>query len=195
MYKKYLFSIFILIAIIQLGIPIKSIYDQEDIIKNGKEFKFQTAPVDPNDPFRGKYIALNFKEDTINVSPWEKWKQNDEVYASLEEDDNGFVNLIGISRSIPENQKHYILVKIQNIKNTMDEYNNVTNVRLQILYPFDRYYMEESKAKAAENLYRESNANQKTLTYAIVNIKNGDATLRDVMIDGVSIKELVEEQK
>ena len=192
MYKKYLFHIFILIALIQLAIPVKSIYDQEQILAHGKEFKFRTAPVDPNDPFRGKYIALRFKENTINVAPYEKWKQGDEIYAHINEDKNGFAQLTYASKAKPTNHKHYIVAKIRRVKTSMDEKNNITNIEISIQYPFDRFYMEESKAKAAEDLYRKSTADQKKITYALVNVKKGKATLKDVMIDGVSIQKLVE---
>ena len=52
--------------------------------------------------------------------------------------------------------------------------------------------MEESKAYEAELTYRQSQRDTTKLTYALVSIKNGDAVLKDVLIDGISIKEIVE---
>lgn len=192
MAKKYIIPLFFLIILVQLVVPAKMIFDQEQLIKYGKEFKFRTAPVDPNDPFRGKYIALNFKENTIDVAHYEKWEKGEDVYACIEEDENGFAKLNYVSHQKPEH-KHYILSTIQNVKTSMDENNITTNVEIRIQYPFNRYYMEESKAKAAEDLYRKSTADQKTLTYALVNVKEGKATLKDVIIDNKSIKDIVEE--
>lgn len=51
--KKTLLSVFILVAIVQLYVPAKMILDREDILDTGKEYKFKTEPIDPNDPFRG----------------------------------------------------------------------------------------------------------------------------------------------
>ncbi len=51
--------------------------------------------------------------------------------------------------------------------------------------------MEESKASDAEEIYAKSLQDTTQLTYALVSIKNGDAVLKDVLIDGVSIKEIV----
>lgn len=62
---------------------------------------------------------------------------------------------------------------------------------LTIHYPFDRYYMEESKAYDAELTYIQSQQDTSKITYALVSIKNGDAVLKDVMISGTSIKEIV----
>lgn len=191
MLKKLIFPLFILIALIQLATPIKSIYNQEQILANGKEFKFKTAPVDPNDPFRGKFVTLRFKENTIKVAPYKKWNRGEEIFASIEENEHGFAQLLNVSKEAPSNHKYYILAKIQRIITTKNENNKISNVELQIQYPFNRFYMEESKAKAAEDLYRKASANKKTLSYALVNIKNGKATLKDVMIDGVSIREVI----
>lgn len=187
MYKNFIFPIFILIALIQLAIPVKSIYNQEQILTHGKEFKFQTVPVDPTDPFRGKYIALNFKENTIGVSTYEKWSKGEKVFVIVEEDKNGFAQVMYASKTVPNNHNHYLSAIVQRVTSTKGE----SNLEIQIQYPFDRYYMEESKAKAAENLYRKATADQKILTYALVNIKDGKATLKDVMIDGKSIKDLI----
>ena len=187
MYKNFIFPIFILIALIQLTIPVKSIYDQEQILTHGKEFKFQTVPVDPTDPFRGKYIALNFKENTIGVSTYEKWSKGEKVFVIVEEDKNGFAQVMYASKTVPNNHNHYLSAIVQRVTSTKGE----SNLEIQIQYPFDRYYMEESKAKAAEDLYRKATADQKILTYALVNIKDGEATLKDVMIDGKSIKDLI----
>ncbi|MBD3630845.1 GDYXXLXY domain-containing protein [Cyclobacterium sp.] len=56
--KKIVLPVFVLIALLQLYLPAKMILDREDILHKGKEYKFKTQPIDPNDPFRGKFIAL-----------------------------------------------------------------------------------------------------------------------------------------
>ncbi|MBA4241981.1 MAG: GDYXXLXY protein, partial [Sphingobacteriaceae bacterium] len=49
--KKLLLVTFCVVALIQLYVPAKMIFDSEDILTTGKEFKFKTEPIDPNDPF------------------------------------------------------------------------------------------------------------------------------------------------
>ena len=58
--------------------------------------------------------------------------------------------------------------------------------------PFDRFYMEESKAPKAEKVYNAANSDQRKETYALVYIKDGTAVLNDVIIDGQSIATYVE---
>ncbi|HUR30287.1 MAG TPA: GDYXXLXY domain-containing protein, partial [Saprospiraceae bacterium] len=55
---------FAIMVLVQLYVPASMIMESEKVLKEGKEFKFKTAPVDPTDPFRGKYVELNF--DAIN---------------------------------------------------------------------------------------------------------------------------------
>ena len=195
MLKRIILPLFVLTVSAQLIIPGKMIFDQEQILAHGKEFKFKTAPVDPNDPFRGKYIDLRFKENTLGVSNYGDWKKGQEIFVVIKENQEGFAIPLRVWIKEPSNEKHYLSAKIQSVKATKDEYNQLTGTEIRIQYPFERFYMEESKAKAAEDIYRKSNRDEKSLTYALVNIKKGKASLKDVMIDGVSIKELVDKDQ
>ena len=65
--------------------------------------------------------------------------------------------------------------------------------KLVLNYPFNRFYMEESKAKPAEDAHWEASRDTSQITYALVNIKNGKAVLKNVLINGKPIKEVVEE--
>ena len=61
--------------------------------------------------------------------------------------------------------------------------------------PFNRFYMEETKAKPAEDSYRKAHRDSlPSNIYASVYIKNGEAVLKDVIIDGVPIARYVEDQ-
>ena len=55
--------------------------------------------------------------------------------------------------------------------------------------------MEESKAYDAELTYTQSSRDTNSVTYALVNIKNGESVLKDVMINGVPIREIVKQEQ
>ena len=160
------------------------IYDQENVLSSGNEFKFKAAPIDPNDPFRGKYITLRFEATTFPVQNKNEWAINDEVFVQLQNDSAGFAQIRTVSKKRPVNDPDYIKAKIAFI---MED----GRVNMRIDYPFDRYYMEESKAQAAEDMYRESIIDSTQIAYALVNIKEGEAVIREVMIDGIPISNLV----
>ena len=187
-YKKISITAFILMCIAQLFVPAKMITGQEDVLKTGKVFKFRTAPVDPNDPFRGKYITLNYQDDEFPAPDMNILKgKNQQLYVELKTDGDGFAKIINVSKIRPAHPDYIISNNhYQTRRNNQD--------LISIQFPFDRFYMEEFKAPAAEKAYRESNRDTSVVTYALVYIKDGDVVLEDVVMDGISIKDQAEMQ-
>ncbi len=183
--KKILLPAFILIALVQLYVPAKMVFDSENVLAAGTEFWFKTAPVDPTDPFRGKYITLRFQENTAEVPNPQDWQQGEEIYVSLTTDSEGFAKIIDLTKNPPENGEDYILARVEYVTDAG---------KLTIAYPFDRFYMEESKAEEAELIYRKLQTDTNRATYALVHIKDGAAVLKDVQIDGIPITEMVKEE-
>lgn len=183
--KNILLTALILVAVVQISIPAKMILDRENVLKTGTEFKFRTEPVDPNDPFRGKYINLSYKQDTFRVNNKNEWAMGEVVYVALQTDKDGFAYIKSISKDVPSDNSVYVKSKLGYSEGNV----------LSINYPFDRFYLEESKAKDAEIEFRLNEQDTSKSTYALVQIKNGDAVLKDVLIDGVSVKELVKKDQ
>jgi len=184
-YKKVIFPAFIILVLVQLFVPASMIFQQEDIVKNGKAFKFKTAPIDPYDPFRGKYVSLRYADVDIEVENIEDWERHEKVFVSLAEDANGFATINSISKEIPNTGSEYLAVKIRRLSRN----------KVFVDYPFDRFYMEESKAYEAEILARDTRRDTSQVAYALVRIKNGNAVLENVMINDISLKEAVENER
>lgn len=182
--KKLVIAVFILVAIMQLYVPAKMIIDREDVLATGKEFKFKMAPVDPNDPFRGKYITLRYKEDRVQLQSENDWKRNEVIYVLLSTDKDGYATIRSVSKIKPAGDQDFVKAKV-------DYFMNDENKNLIIAYPFDRFYMEESKAPAVEKVYNESLRDTTQVAYALVNIKQGDAVIKDVLINGIPLQEIV----
>ena len=185
--KKIIFPAFILMVLVQLYVPVKMIFSNESLLEGGKEFKFRTAPVDPNDPFRGKYITLSFKENSTRVENAQDWNNGDQIFVSLTQDDQGFAKILSVSKEKPTDTEDYVNASISYIITDTVSW-------VSIDYPFNRYYMEESKAPDAEQAYREAARDTAKVTYALVVIKNGDALVEDVLLDEVPIREVVKKR-
>lgn len=181
---RLLFSLFVMVALMQLYIPSKMIFDRERVLETGMEYRFKTAPIDPTDPFRGKYINLSYEETMVEVESEMDWTVGEKVYISLTTDNSGFAKIQSVSKEEPTSNPSFLKAKVGFV--TRDGSNKVT-----VEYPFDRYYMEESKAKEAELTYRQSQQDTSKITYALVSVVDGGSVLKDVMIDGVSIVEIV----
>ncbi|HSI89651.1 MAG TPA: GDYXXLXY domain-containing protein [Adhaeribacter sp.] len=188
--KTWLLIAFLLVALAQLYVPAQMIWSRETILAEGEEFKFRTAPIDPNDPFRGKYITLRFKEEEIEVENADDWQHNQEIYVRLQIDKQGFARPESISKDKPTTPEFPFVKATVRYVNTLNG-----KATMSINYPFDRFYMEESKAPEAEETYVESQLDSTQIAYALVRIKNGDAVLKDVFIDSVSITELVKARR
>jgi uncharacterized membrane-anchored protein len=161
------------------------ILGREWVLTEGREFFFRSAPVDPNDPFRGKYIVLAYEANSFPVPDATAWQQDQEVFVVLDTDTAGFARIAAVYPEAPEATADYVSATVNYVDR--DEKSS----RLIIRYPFDRYYMEESKAGEAEQAYRESLRDTLLDTYAIVYVKDGEAVLSDVMIDDRPIREVV----
>ncbi len=182
--KNLLITLFLFVVIAQLFVPSQMIYNQEDILNTGKIVKFQCEPIDPNDPFRGKYITLKFKESGIKVKNLKEWNSNETIFAKIETSKDGFAKIKSISRTEPTDNSIYLKLKI----NYIIDYNSENKIYLD--FPFNRFYMDENKAKKAEEVYTESTIDTTKIAYALVATKNGEAVIKDVLIDNISIKEL-----
>ena len=186
--KKIIIPGFVLMVLTQLYVPTRMIFSKERVLADGKEFKFKTRPIDPNDPFRGKYITLSFEANSANVPDAEGWNQGDPIYVLLTEDEEGFAKIISISKEKPIDDEDYVNASIGYVINDTLDWVSVD-------YPFTRFYMEESKAEGAEEAYRESSRDTNQVTYALVKIKEGEAVIEDVLIDGIPILEVVKAQQ
>lgn len=181
--KKFLWLSLALVALAQLYVPAKMILGRENVLKEGKEFLFKTAPIDPNDPFRGKYVVLNYTNNEFPVKDTtQTWHYGEKVFVALEKNEEGFAVINNVTKELPEEETDYVQATIGYVNNQ--------EKNLFIDFPFNRFYMEEYKAPEAERVYREVAADSARVAYAVVKIKDGEAVIADVMIDGKSLKDI-----
>lgn len=180
--KPIYFIVFIVVAVVQIGTPLKMIFDSEDILISGTAYKFKTRPIDPTDPFRGKYITLQFEMNSFKTSDT-TYVYGDEIRVYIENDNEGFAKVVQVGRESLDIDGDYIMAKVTNTHNS----------RITFELPFNRFYMEETKAYDAEKAYRDANRNsKKDDVYAVVYVKDGASVLEDVIIAGIPIQEYVE---
>lgn len=180
---KIIFGLFLLVAIAQILAPTKMIYDQEYTLKKGKAYKFITQPLDPNDPFRGKYIQLNYVISSYKTMDT-TWVAHQEIFVYLT-DSLGYAKIDTVSKQKLYSNNDFL-------KTNVDWYNSY-NKELNINIPFNRFYMEESKAKPAEDLVRNSvNLNEVNNTYALVYIDGNNFVLENVFFNDIAIKDVIE---
>ena len=113
MNRKIILPAFVIMSLVQLYIPAKMIFDAEYVLEDGKEFLFRTAPIDPTDPFRGKYIVLTFEEASAQVDPKEEWFQGAPLFVNLTTDEEGFAKIQSVAKEEPVDTEDYIKATIR----------------------------------------------------------------------------------
>jgi len=202
--KKRLFYAFIFIGIIaQFGALISNIAFHEMVVRKGTVHRFQTAPVDPFDAFRGRYVALNFKvfqefSADVEISR-EKWS-----YLQIGTNADGFSIIERLSQK-NDVTPPYLKVRAWSSMIYADEMevdsegkkHRVPTGKYDVYFPhlsFDRYYMPEHIAPQAEEVYRQhqqATGSDEHTTVAVVRIWKGRAVVEDLEIDGIPIREVL----
>ena len=176
---RWLILAFVLVAIAQLAVPVVLIFQRAAILRTGRAYKFRTRPVDPADPFRGRYVQLAFDQ---NHTPWRshaELQHGQELFARVADGPDGFAIIQEVQAARPD-QGDYLKVRV----------NWWQKNEVYFTLPFDRYYLEETKAPKAEQAYREHNRRNpgSADTYAVVRIRAGDAVLADLYVGGQPIQ-------
>ncbi len=162
----------------QWYIPLKMLNNQEAVIKNGTEFHFQTRPVDPYDPFRGKYIDLNFVLNSFEANYIDPSFKGI-AYAEIASDNQGFAKIVSLSKQTYPH-KNYLELNIKSVQGD----------KALFELPFNKYFLNEDLAYTAERSVMTLNNQNKLKCFAKVMIKDGAYALQDVILEDQSISDL-----
>lgn len=180
--KRLVAILFVVMCVAQLAVPGKMIWDNERVVRTGTAYKFRTQPIDPSDPFRGKYITLRFL--TTFAHDTAEWSSGEKVNVVFTTDSAGFAIVDHLTRSEPGGSF---------LRTTINYVDSESIVHFDI--PFDRFYMEESKAMPAEQYYNESLRDSSSVCYGLVKMGRGNAVVTDVFINERSIVDIIRESR
>jgi len=179
---------FLIMVVAQWYVPGQMIFYKEKILTTGKEFRFRTEPYDPYDAFRGKYVHLAFSQTFVRVQDSVDYEQGEKLYGLLSTDTSGFAQITSLTRDEPGDETDYLKVTAGYV------YTDSVTV-ISFNYPFDRFYMEESKAEHADAAYQEAQRDTSKITYALVRIQKGEGIIEDIIIDGKPIRQVAMERQ
>lgn len=189
MKKIYLFTL-VLVILIQLAVPFSMIQGHETVLREGELYRFKTQPIDPADPFQGRFVWLGIEKDYVEVAE----DAVDELtvgalYAEISVDEEGYAYFSNATHEKPTTDS-YLRTRTHGRYFFTPPETNLSHVTLKI--PFDRYYMEESKAPRAEVLARDASAAGDC--WVEVRIFKGKAVIEDVLVEGVPMGILAAEK-
>lgn len=164
----------LLLGLALLAVPISMILKKEAALSQGTTVLLRLAPVDPYDPFRGRFMRLNFEIETLANPLSDALNKQDAqapLYARIKLDAAGFGQVTGVQLEEPSSGL-YLRVK----RGWRDD-------RIQV--PFNRYYMNEDKAPRIEaearSLIAEAQKEGRpNPVYAVVNVHKGEGVLLEL---------------
>ncbi len=175
--KSHHTLIILIVAItLQLYIPINIIIEKNTLLSTGTEFNIKTRPIDPSDPFRGKYVSISpvvELQDGINFES----TYYPLLFVRLSQSPDGYTVVSELSDSPNKPLEGEGVIKLKKIYILSDR-----TIRL----PFDRYYMQEHLAPKAERIYNEGMD-----TYIKIKVKNQKSVLEGLYIGDSRIEELI----
>ncbi len=168
---------------VQLAVPLWMIAGHERTLRHGTPWRFEVAPVDPADAFRGRYLALDFAAEGEAVPAGSGIERGEWAFASLAEDDRGLARLEAAVGSPPV-EGDYLRLRVSST------HLGPQGREVWVALPFDRLYLPEGLAPAAEERLRAGTADPDAppRAWAVVRVRDGRGVLEDLVIDGVSAR-------
>ena len=175
--KNLRLILFFVVGLAQLAVPASVVWKRTRTLQEGRVWKFRTAPVDPEDALRGRYVSLQFAAEDY---PANQQMNEDAGYATLKEGPEGFAEVENLSATPVEMSGDNVLkVKVRGW------YNNLQHLE----FPFDRYWVSEKLAPAAEAAYFANSTRKKMNAYVTVRVRRNDAAFEELYIDIRPLKE------
>lgn len=172
--KTLRLAIFALVALAQLAVPASMIWKRQMTLREGRVWKFRTQPVDPVDAVRGRYLSLRFEAEGFSNSASIDSRP---VYLSVKEDADGFAVVDQISATPLRGDNVFKSGRVWG------------GTQKHADFPFNKMWLNEKDARAADAIYAAENRRSKADSYAIVRIKNGDAAIEDLFLGGKPLRD------
>lgn len=200
--KKGLFFAF---AAIILLVPVYVAVSSQNVLNNGKFYKFKPMAYDPFDPFRGKFLRVNY--ETNNIPTKFDFEEDETAYVSIGVDEEGYAFFEEVFKSPPK-KKDYLKTTVEwsglnaQIRREIemaidsDEFNlesvdTRSSVNIEIPDNMNKYFINEDDALRAEKVFREEQEN----IYIGVRILDGEVRLENIYVHGQPILEYLDSNK
>lgn len=165
-------------GLVQLGVPLWMIVGRERTLSEGAAWAFRTAPVDPADAFRGRYLALSLEPTQAPLPAGLEPGRGDRVIVPLVRGEDGFARY-GTVRTTPPAEGDWMRVQVL--------WAGTEKGTVQLDLPFDRWYLDEETAPRVDAAW--STARRERAAWALVRVHDGNAVLADLVIEGRSLRD------
>jgi hypothetical protein len=181
-------AVFVVAAVAQWLLPLAGIWQHERVIARGTVVRIECGAPDPYDPLRGRYLAVQPAESRVPKPEGITDRDAVPVWATLVAGEDGLSRIESLSLEPVAGPTVIRLVA------KWPHWDGAPlPVTVFVEWPFDRFYLNERLAPEADKLVAERFRDGKR-TVAEVRLLDGRAVLTDVLLDGVSIRDVVKQQ-
>jgi hypothetical protein len=183
-------GLFAALCVAQLALPLSFAWRYERTLREGTLYRVRVEPIDPADPFRGRYVAVRLRIVCPDCADPDYGRR---VFASLATDAEGFATAAALSRDPPPSGDFVRGV----VGGPVFRPGGEVEPGVHVVLPPDRYFMTEALAPEAERAWRERVAQQEgaraaPVASARVRVRDGLAALEGLDVDGVPIERRLE---
>ena len=181
---KYLrFAFYIVTIGIMWYIPAKKIIAIEAPATLPLTVDFKIQGYDPYDPGRGHFLALQVFPKYIDKAVAEKYNDKKTPYAVVGKDQNGIATVIDFVAAPGE-------APCFKANETV-----VHEGKVESIYPFTRFYINEKLATDAERIFEEAVNANKLCVLRVKLYSDGASAVSALLIDGKDIRTLTREKQ
>lgn len=185
----------VVLSVAQLVAAVWSIARFESTLSSGTPYKMRVRPVDPADAFRGRYVAvqpsLTIDKSLVPESDrltTDLYQNPPKAFVILGTDAQGFARADRIVADRPSGVDYLAIDRVWETLNP----GRTPPAVFTMSFPFDRYYMNEAAAPAAQQRYWEATRrNASSTAWLTVRVRNGLGVIEGLYIDGVPIEDVV----
>ena len=176
-------GLWIVLGLAQLAVPAWMIVGEERVLREGRQLKLRTRPVDPADVFRGRYVALGYVVEQV---PREQlrgdFSHNDIAYLELREGADGFGEVVALHKEKPPGD---LVLKAP--------VNFLTPETVGVELPINRFYMDENLAPEAEAAFRDGEL-EPSEAWVAVRVLGGRIVIEELYLNGKPVREFLRER-
>lgn len=194
--------VLVVLSVAQVGAAAWSIARYESTLRFGALYRIGVQAFDPADAFRGRYVAVQPSIVlTRPIAPateqllQEVQAGSRTAYVVLATDAQGFARVGRILTEAPPSGDYLEVGRVWPRWSPQADPPQSGQLRIigyNLGFAFDRYYMNEAAAPAAQQRYVEAmRRNTGTRAWLAVRVRNGVGVIEGLFIDGVPIEEIV----
>jgi len=186
-----LWLVFGVTCAVQWAAPLASIRAHEEVLERGVVVRIAVAAPDPFDPLRGRYLRVRPLESEVclDAEP-SHLKSEQQAWIQLEKRADGLHHLGKVTEHRPMSGD-YLMVTLRHSWNRTGTVTD-KNPKFAVIWPFDRFFVNEKLAPQADAWLRENTRGKNTVVLELRLLK-GTPVLTDLEVDGHSFREILKQ--